>query len=267
MGSHSANPAGRRSWKRSRALLAALFFLSSLSGCAAFFPTKSGLDITLLPSACATRADTLLVFLPGRYDAPRDVISHGFIDAMHAAGVNADVALPDLHLGYYLQRSAVDRLQEDIILPAREQGYRHIWFAGISLGGLGAILYLQQHPGIVDGAFLIAPYLGNEDIHHEIAAAGGLANWSSAPPQTEDFERAMWLWLRETAPHADQAPYPRLYLGYGERDRFAASNALLAAALPAGHALSTEGGHDWAPWLRIWKAMLDKGVLPTCARG
>lgn len=250
--------------KRPRALLAALVLLSSLTGCSLFFPTKDHLDIVRVASSCPTRADTLLVFLPGRYDAPQDLIDNGFIAALRAAGVNADVALPDLHLGYYFNRSAVDRLREDIILPAQRQGYRHIRFAGISLGGLGTLLYLQQQPGAIDGAFLIAPYLGGEAIHRDIAAAGGLARWNGASPGADDFERELWLWLREHAPQAGRGKEPQLYLGYGGEDRFAASNALLAAALPPERTMTTGGGHEWAPWLRVWKAMLGKGALPAC---
>ena len=257
-----ASPWLRR--KRPRALVAALVLLSSLTGCALFFPTKDHLDVVRVASNCPTHADTLLVFLPGRYDAPQDLIDHGFIEALRAAGVHADVALPDLHFGYYLNRSAVDRLREDIILPAQRQGYRHIWFAGISLGGLGALLYLQQQPGVIDGAFLIAPYLGGDAIHRDIAAAGGLARWNGASPKAEDFERDLWLWLREHAPQAGRPGEPQLYLGYGAQDRFAASNALLAAVLPPEHTMTTEGGHEWAPWLRVWKVMLGKGALPAC---
>jgi hypothetical protein len=248
-----------------RRLLAVAALLSALAGCAAFHPTKDRLEPMRLASPCPGRADTLLVFLPGRYDVPDDIVGHGFVAALQAAGAHADVAIPDLHLGYYLEGSAVTRLREDIVLPARRAGYRHIWFAGISLGGLGALLYLRQHPREADGAFLIAPYLGEDAIRRDIAAAGGLERWTGAAPGAREEERRLWLWLRETAPRAGRPGWPQLYLGHGRQDRFADIDALLAAALPPGHAAATAGGHDWAPWLRIWNTMLARGALPECA--
>jgi pimeloyl-ACP methyl ester carboxylesterase len=244
-------------------LLAILMLLSSLSACGLLLPpTRDRLDIIRQPSACSARADTLLLLLPGRYDTPQDLISQGFPDALRRAGVNADIALPDLHFGYVLAGSAVERLHADIILPARRAGYRHVWLAGISIGGTNALLYLQQHPGLADGAFLIAPYLGEDGLLREIADAGGAARWTSAAAAPEDFGRALWLWLQARGAESDQ---PRLYLGYGASDRFVAANALLAATLPPQNTVVTDGGHQWEPWLRIWKAFLDKGALPVCA--
>jgi hypothetical protein len=31
--------------------------------------------------------------------------------------------------------------------------------------------------------------------------------------------------------------------------------------LPADHVFTTEGGHDWAPWLTLWKQVLDSTVV------
>ncbi len=58
---------------------------------------------------------------------------------------------------------------------------------------------------------------------------------------------------------------PDLFLGYGRSDRFAFSDRLLAAALPAERVFETEGGHDGAPWLALWQRQIDAMPLPRDA--
>jgi hypothetical protein len=53
-------------------------------------------------------------------------------------------------------------------------------------------------------------------------------------------------------------------MGYGVDDRFAFSHRLLAAALPADRVFTTEGGHDWPEWMRLWRRMLPTLPLPGC---
>jgi hypothetical protein len=62
-----------------------------------------------------------------------------------------------------------------------------------------------------------------------------------------------------------QSTYPPLYIGYGTEDRFAASNRILAGVLPPHHVMTTEGGHEWLPWRRLWTAFLDRQAWPPCA--
>lgn len=248
--------------KRSLARMLAAALLAMLAGCALFPPTKSKLDVLEAATRCSPHPDTLLVFLPGRYDQPQDLVKNGFVRAVQKRGMDADILIPDLHFGYYMQRSAVDRLHEDVIRPAREKGYRQIRLVGISVGGLGALLYAQMHPGMVDELVLIAPYLGESAIHHEIVRAGGLRAWDPGQWRAEDYERSLWSWLRD---HGGAAA-PLISLGYGRSDSFAASNRLLAAVLPGNRVSTAPGGHEWAPWLEIWETALDRRPLPACVR-
>jgi hypothetical protein len=64
----------------------------------------------------------------------------------------------------------------------------------------------------------------------------------------------LWRWIREL--EREQAARPRLYLGYGLRDRFAQADALFARHLPQRHVLTVAGGHDWCTWRRLWDAFL-----------
>src|SRR6266508_2690783 len=56
-------------------------------------------------------ARELLIFLPGIGDVLEDYESRGFIDAAHKSGVALDITVADMHFGYYVTRTAVERLQ------------------------------------------------------------------------------------------------------------------------------------------------------------
>jgi len=248
--------------KRPYALILAAALLTLLAGCALFPPTKERLDVLDLGGRCSAQPDTLLVFLPGRYDHPQDLVRNGLVAAVQERGIDADIVIPDLHFGYYIKRTAVDRLHEDVIRPAREKGYRHIRLVGISVGGFGALLHAQMHPGMVDEVVLIAPYLGESRIHQEIVRAGGLEAWDPGQWTAEDYERTLWAWLRDHGAAAD----PVISIGYGRSDSFASSNRLLAAVLPEERVTSAPGGHEWAPWLQTWETLLGRRPLPACVR-
>jgi len=248
--------------KRHHALMLAASLLTLLAGCTLFPASGDRLEVLELGGRCSALPDTLLVLLPGRYDHPRDLVENGFVRAVGERGLDADIVIPDLHFGYYMRRIEVERLHEDVIRPAREKGYRHIRLAGISLGGLGALHYVQTQPGMVDEVVLIAPYLGESAIHHEILRAGGLKTWDPGQWTSDDYERTLWAWLRRHGAGAD----PVISLGYGRSDSFAMSNRLLAALLPENRVTSTPGGHEWASWLRVWKTLLDRRPPPACVR-
>ncbi|HEV8324563.1 MAG TPA: alpha/beta hydrolase [Myxococcota bacterium] len=201
-------------------------------------------------------ADTLLVLLPGRGDRAETFAAEGFVDAARAADPRVDVVAADAHIGYYLRNVIVDRLWEDVVVPARARGYARVWLAGISMGGLGAVAFARAHPDAVAGLCLLAPYLG-DDVVAEVRRAGGLARWrpSGAP---DDFAR-LWLFLKGYT--AGAPGLPALWLGYGRSDRFAAAHDLLAAALPADHVLRADGGHDWPPWRALWAQFLARRPL------
>jgi pimeloyl-ACP methyl ester carboxylesterase len=201
-----------------------------------------------------------VVFLPGRGDLPEDFVRHGLLDDARRAGLDADVLAVDSHLGYFLDRSILVRLHDDVIAPARAQGYERIWLAGISLGAMGSLLYMKEHPGEVAGAVLIAPYLGEKPLTREIAAAGGLRTWQAGAAPGED-SRQLWRWLRATF-GVPAAPPPSLWLAYGNDDRYAESDRLFAAALPPDRVLTAPGGHRWGTWKALWEKLLAAGALP-----
>jgi pimeloyl-ACP methyl ester carboxylesterase len=194
----------------------------------------------------------LLIFLPGIGDLPEDYERNGFIEAVRRSEISIDIIVADLHFGYYLTRTAVERLRDDIVLPARGMGYRHIALAGISLGGFGALYYAMHHPEDIFRIFLLAPYLGDADIIAEITEAGGPKTWHSEDAVQSDYQRNLWQWLKEY----EAQRFPALYLGYGRQDIFVAAHELLAGLLPKEQVYVIDGRHDWHTWKYLWSKFL-----------
>lgn len=235
-----------------------------LSGCSFLRPATVPLATDRDLATCSAKADTLLVFLPGAYSTIDEFVREGFVQEVRQRRIAADIVMADAHMAYYNNRTVIDRLEADVLVPARAAGYRSIWLVGISVGGFGALIHEEQRPGGVTGIVALAPYLGERELTREIGKAGGLAAWQApAGPLPEDqVETRIWRWLQTQAKL--RADAPALYLAYGTEDRFAASHRLLAAALPPQRVFTTPGGHDWAPWRRLWQQVLAVLPLPTC---
>jgi pimeloyl-ACP methyl ester carboxylesterase len=221
--------------------------------------------VPVLQLASSARPGCLFVLLPGRGDTLRTYQRSGFAELLAEHGVRADVVAVDLHLGYYARRIAHTRLHEDVIAPARARGVQHIWVAGVSIGGLGALVYDRSFPGELDGIVLLAPYLGDRPVIDEVTAAGGLADWRPPTPLApDDSQREIWQHLQaRLGPNAHPTP---LLLGWGRRDAFAGANGLLAATLPKDAVFTEDGAHDWKTWKKLWSHMIDSGQLGADCR-
>jgi len=199
---------------------------------------------------------TLLVMLPGVGSAAEEFAAHGFIAAVQDGGGPIDViaACPELDL--YLDGTIAAALHETAIAPAMARGYARLWLLGISLGGMGALLYAAAHPAAVDGIVQLAPFLGTPGTIDEIASAGGIPAWSAPRSRATGGERTALLWLQH---HIAQSPArPVLYLGYARQDRFAPGHRLIAQHLPPERVVAVEGGHDWDSWAILWGRMLER---------
>ena len=212
----------------------------------------------------------LFVFLPGRGTTGGDFVRQNFLKTLAAADGErlhgTDYLAPAsttvaLTYPYYEQRIATKRLHDDVIAPARAAGYRHIWLVGVSMGGLGAVMYDHDYPGEINGIVAIAPFLGEKPVVEEIEAAGGLAKWQPRLPlAADDFQRRLWLAIRES--RYGQPGHLPLVLGYGTSDRFAYGHRLLAAQLPPERVFRVFGFHDWETWHRLWRQILGSPVSP-----
>jgi pimeloyl-ACP methyl ester carboxylesterase len=243
------------------ATLGALAAAAGSAGCVGLMRSSPlPMDIIHDQRACAGfRASTLLVFLPGAYMTPDELVQQGFASAVRERGLPVDLWFVQTELAQLVDRTAMQRLDTDIVGAAREQGYRRLWFAGISLGAFLALGYAARQPGRVEGIVGLGTYPGRRPLLQEIEQAGGLAAWQRSgakPREDDDLDHDIWAWLARADRHA-----PSVYLGHGAQDRFADGQALMASTLAVGHVDVVPGGHDWPPWRALWARWLDKGVL------
>lgn len=207
-----------------------------------------------------TQAPVLLVLLPGIHMTPDELQREGFIGAVRQRRLAVDVIVAGTLIEHTRDGSVIRRLRNEVIAPARAQGYRRIWLAGISLGGYLALHYERSHPGELQGLLLMAPYLGRRTLTQEIEAAGGPATWRRQVkgPAPGDIDQTLWTWLSSLP--AGASP---IWLASGREDRFAAEHKLLATLLPTDRVHTLPGGHDWLPWRVLWSHWLDRGLLPA----
>ncbi len=246
------------------ARLGALAAAASSVGCTALTGLMRSsplpMDIFYDQRACAGfRASTLLVFLPGAYMTPDELVQQGFASAVRERGLPVDLWFVQTELAQLVDRTAMQRLDIDIVGAARGQGYRRLWFAGISLGAFLALGYAARQPGRVEGIVGLGTYPGRRPLLQEIEQAGGPGAWrrsGAKPREDDDLDHDLWAWLAR----ADRGA-PSIYLGHGAQDRFADGQALMAGTLAADHVDVVPGGHDWSPWRALWARWLDKGVL------
>ena len=231
------------------------FVLIALAGCITQLPITTPVDQIYFQRG-ASPSQNLIVLLPGIGDQPEAFLDEGFIQVVRERNIDADLVAVRAHWGYYEKHMVVERLHQDVILPARAKGYRHIWLIGISLGGWGSLQYVRQHANEVDGMLLLAPFLGEKKIFAEVEAAGGLDAWHPDLADPWDDQRLVIAWLRDFK----QSETPlRFHLSYGASDRFAQPLGRYAARLLPQRVDVIPGDHDWRTWLKLWQRFLDRG--------
>lgn len=236
-----------------------------VSGCAV--TPKIPLETLNYPAQATGRSDNLLVLLRGLGGSNKVFEEEGIIDEIRSRRLPFDIVAPDTHFGYYTNKSLAVRLQTDIIAPARRKGYKHIWIAGFSMGGLGSLIYLQSYHRDIDGVLLISPYLGVNSLIQEIKDAGGITAWKHVTTSTDisDWTRLTWSCIREYS----EAPlhYPPVYLSYGSEDWVAKDGpALLATILPKDRVFHVSGNHNISTFRVLFSRqleMLQKKFPPT----
>jgi pimeloyl-ACP methyl ester carboxylesterase len=197
----------------------------------------------------------LLIALPGAGDRAQDLIDQQFVRALRQRELPVDVFAVDVPMDDYLDGNVAGHLADQLITPARDAGWGHIWLMGVSLGGMGALTYMCQHPGDIAGVILIAPFLGTRGLLAEVGHAGGLEAWQPGTITERDDERRLMTWLKHAS--AGELATPPVFLGYGHDDRFAAASRLLSQRLPAERVMTIPGGHDWPTWHALWCRILD----------
>lgn len=197
-------------------------------------------------------ADTLLLMLPGALMTPQHMVQAGLFDELAKRRLALDLVAPDLHAEGADNRIALRRLEDEWLAPARKH-YRRVWLGGISRGGQLALSCWAGQVGAVNGLCLLAPYAGGRLTTNAIVRAGGLANWVATDEQMGDPDVRLWHWLQSPPPAVP------MFMGYGDRDRFADGMSLLAQHLPLPRCEVLPGDHDWSAWLPLWRRFLDAG--------
>lgn len=228
----------------------ALISFTAVALAACGFAPRTEVPIPIITADDQRKSGTLLVMLPGRGDRAVSFVDAGFLKPVDQS--KFDVVAVDAHFGYYMKRSLIPRLHEDVIKPARDAGYDSIWLLGVSMGGLGAILYSAEHPEAIDGLVLLAPYLGDPELAAEVQASGGLATWDAEQSRFKEHEVDVWRWLQSSRLEAEPAP---ILMGYGTDDRFAGDYGPLQDEIAGLTVYTRAGGHKWTTWGELWESM------------
>jgi len=229
--------------------------LCLLVECVAHGDVTQPIPVALVPAKqTATR---LVVVLPGRADTLQRLQDSGMAGIIQDAWPDADVTYAQVTLDFYKGGIAPRRLHDEVIAPARAKGYREIWLAGASMGGMGTLLYDAQYPGELDGMVLLAPYLGEYDLLLEIDRAGGVTRWNGGPSQgftAQTWQRDLWRYLKALSNDPDRSE--RIWLAYGNEDRLRKAMPLLIPALHQQQVFVREGGHKWTVWTPATREIL-----------
>ncbi|BCX49409.1 esterase [Haloferula helveola] len=207
------------------------------------------------------KADELVILLPGRHSLPSEFRREGFLELVRGKHPSATIVAPDLHIGYYRNRSATERIHRDLVVPAREAGIRDVTLVGISMGGLGAVLYDLEHPGMAKSLVLLSPFLGDEEVIEDIRASSGLESWRPKGPEPDGFSRRVWIGLQKQWLNGHSRP--DLLLGCGRSDRLAATSKLFQREfLNRGEAAWLAGDHNWPTWKCLYAELNRQPRVP-----
>ncbi|UTF61298.1 hypothetical protein [Gilvimarinus sp. DA14] len=237
-----------------------LVTLALLSGCyylqkptapmeQAYYPAQNGYQ--LRAQAPAHRQRDLLIMLPGMGDSIDRFTREGLIAQVAHVDLPLDVVVVNAHFNYYRSRTLLERLHQDVLLPAQALGYRRVHLAGVSLGGFGALLYWREFAGADPGGpelgavLLLTPYLGEPEYYQHHINPGAAA-------KARGEEKNLWPWLDSQQPAARQ----HWYMGMAREDDFFRANQLLAERLPAANSATVNGGHNWQSWRELWPQLL-----------
>jgi len=222
----------------------------ALAGCFTIGDSTVPIPTLSIPAPRPSVERTLLIVLPGMGSDAAEMQDKGLPEAIHQVWPEVDILLTSAAFAYYRDGHLVPRLKKEIVEPARKRGYKRIWLAGASLGGMGALLYEREHPGEMAGIVLFAPFLGGGELLEEIRGAGGARNWDPGPlpaeMNDENYQRQVWNMVKGWSSQPMLAQ--RVWLAVGTDDYLIEGVHLLAQELPRAHYLELPGGHTWSLW-------------------
>ncbi|MES9865524.1 MAG: hypothetical protein ABW157_09310 [Candidatus Thiodiazotropha sp. LLP2] len=240
-----------------------LFLLAILlSACSVFGPVPDRME-RLLVEGSQKNSEVLIIVLPGILSDSQDMQKRGVPEAIHRGWPEPDILMADLTINFYREGLATTRLHDEIVAPARQQGYSEIWLAGGSMGGIGTLMYEWHHPGELDGLVLISPYLGRGDVTDTIREAGGLKSWDSGEQtlvmESDNYDRLVWQMAQGWI--GDEEKLQRVWLMCGDEDRLYPDVLMLGAILPEERYFPGPGDHSWDYWIpnmeKVFRALAE----------
>lgn len=236
---------------------ASLFYLC---GCMSTPPVTTPIHSITYTHPLEKNHDTLIVLLHGKGGKASDFEKAGFIQSVRDKGLLVDMIAVNGHLGYYFKRNLIERLRNDIIKPALSRGYKHIWLVGVSVGGLGTLLYSMTYPEEIDGILLMAPFMGNSGSIEMIVKSGGVSQWNPDTARIKQWQKELWNYIKEVTSGSDTKPV--IYLAYGTNDNYGPTSGVLEEVIPPERVLKSKGGHNWRSWAPLWSDFLDVAPFP-----
>ena len=235
-----------------------------LFSCIAYLNVDDPVD--LVWDKAERKSDRLIIFLPGLYDEADRFEEEGFFKMAREAGVEADMLAASVHVQHFIQQKMVAHIESDIFQPIQNKGYKHIWFVGLSLGGLNSLEYFRTHEKDICGVVLLAPYILNKKLISEIERMDAGKVWQPKLGEyneiTEERIQKIWWWLK------NKADKGQIYMGYGDKDIYASSHKVIENYLNKNHVIKVEGKHNWKTGKRIWQQQLlsrkETGLLQPC---
>ncbi|MCP4387112.1 MAG: alpha/beta hydrolase [Gammaproteobacteria bacterium] len=230
-------------------MLALLVALSVATGCAFFKP--AAIPMTSEYYHYQASNSTLVVLLHGRGGAAGNFVKYGAVEQIMNCQPRANIVAVDSYFAYYRERIIEGRLREDVIKPALESGVKKVWLLGISMGGLGSLMYRKRYTDDIEAVILMAPYLGEWDELEVYAQDPQLARTTGDPDFIE-------LWDGITDIVLDD---PAITLAFGEDDDDNRQHRWLAGLLDGNRVISGPGNHNWSSWNKLWPEALKRSGL------
>lgn len=246
-------------------VVSSIIFLM-LTSCVAYLNVDDPVD--LVWDRAERKSDRLIIFLPGLYDTAETFKEEDFFVLARKAGVEADMLAVGIHVGHFINRRMIERIEQDVFFPTQNQGYKNIWLVGMSLGGLNSLEYFRTHEGDICGVVALAPYILNESLISEIEQESGTDVWQPRLGEYKDVIekriQKLWLWLK------NKTDASKIYLGYGDKDVYSSSHRVFAKYLNKNNVIEVEGKHNWKTGKKIWQQQLltrkKTGLLQPCQK-
>ena len=243
------------------------FFAFTLVSCHLIINVKEPVD--LVWDKAAEKTDQLIIFLPGLYDTATKFKDEAFFSTARKAGVKADMVSANVNVLHLVEDMMIKRIETDVFLHARKNGYKNIWLVGVSIGGLNSLLFYRKHVKNICGVVTLAPFVANKSLTKELQNGNNIKDWKPGFGEFSlGFEQklqVLWVWLQK---QSTKENLKHIYLGYGKQDRFVEPIKLLQNILDKKNIVAVEGEHDWETGLKIWKKQLSTrsktGLLKPC---